>query len=126
VVWRGNRILIDRRKPEGLLGGLWEFPGGKRRENESLERCLTREIREELDIRVKVVRPLMSIPHAYTHFRITLHVYECRYVSGVPRAIGCAEWRWVRPRELDDYAFPAANRKVIAALRAIRKICSAI
>ena len=86
VVRRGNRMLIDRRKPEGLLGGLWEFPGGKRKENESLERCLTREIREELGIRVKVVRPLMSVPHAYTHFRITLHVYECRYVSGRPRA----------------------------------------
>jgi len=120
VVWRGNRILIDRRKPEGLLGGLWEFPGGKRKKNESLERCLMREIREELGIRVKVVRPLMSIPHAYTHFRITLNVYECRYVSGRPRAIGCAEWRWVRPDELDHYAFPSANRKVITALESAR------
>jgi A/G-specific adenine glycosylase len=117
VIRRGTRLLIDRRKPEGLLGGLWEFPGGKRKENESLERCLTREIREELGIRVKVIRPLISVPHAYTHFRITLHVYECRYVSGVPRALGCAEWRWVRPDELDHYAFPSANRKVIAALR---------
>ncbi|MGO8703946.1 MAG: A/G-specific adenine glycosylase [Candidatus Brocadiia bacterium] len=117
VVRRGKLILIDRRKPEGLLGGLWEFPGGKRKENESLERCLTREIREELGIRVKIVRPLISVPHAYTHFRITLHVYECRYLSGVPRALGCAEWRWVRPDELDHYAFPSANRKVIAELR---------
>jgi len=117
VIRRGKRLLIDRRKPEGLLGGLWEFPGGKRKEDESLERCLMREIREELGIRVKVVRPLMSVPHAYTHFRITLHVYECRYVSGVPRALGCAEWRWVRPEELDRYAFPSANRKVIAVLR---------
>jgi A/G-specific adenine glycosylase len=127
VIRRGKRLLIDRRKPEGLLGGLWEFPGGKRKENESLERCLTREVREELGIRVKVVRPLMSIPHAYTHFRITLHVYECRYVSacpehsrrGRPRAIGCAEWRWVRPDELDRYAFPSANRKVIVALQSV-------
>jgi A/G-specific adenine glycosylase len=121
VIRRGNRLLIDRRKPEGLLGGLWEFPGGKRKEAESLERCLTREIREELGIRVKVVGPLMSVPHAYTHFRITLHVYECRYASGRPRAIGCAEWRWVRPDELDHYAFPRANRKVIAALRLVRR-----
>jgi A/G-specific adenine glycosylase len=127
IIRRGKRLLIDRRKPEGLLGGLWEFPGGKRQENESLERCLTREIREELGIRVKIIRPLMSVPHAYTHFRITLHAYECRlaspersrtgrYVSRFPRAIGCAEWRWVRPDELDCYAFPSANRKVIAEL----------
>ena len=119
VIRRGTRLLIDRRKPEGLLGGLWEFPGGKRKENESLERCLTREVREELGIRVKVLRPLMSVPHAYTHFRITLHVYECRYVSGSPRAIGCAEWRWVRSEELDDYAFPSANRKIIATMQSI-------
>ncbi len=119
VIRRGKRLLIDRRKPEGLLGGLWEFPGGKRKETESLKACLTREIREELGIRVKIVRPLISVPHAYTHFRITLHVYECCYVSGRPRAIGCAEWRWVRPDELDRYAFPSANRKVIAALMTI-------
>ena len=122
VIRRGKRLLIDRRKSEGLLGGLWEFPGGKRRENESLERCLTREIREELGIRVEVLHPLMSVPHAYTHFRITLHVYECRHVSGRPRAIGCAEWRWVRPDELDYYAFPSANRKVIAALESACKL----
>jgi A/G-specific adenine glycosylase len=117
IIRRGERLLIDRRKPEGLLGGLWEFPGGKRRENESLELCLRREAREELGIRVKVIRPLMSVRHAYTHFRITLHVYECRYLSGRPRAIGCAAWRWVRPGELGRYAFPSANRKVIAALQ---------
>ena len=69
-----------------------------------------REVREELGIRVKVVRPLMSVPHAYTHFRITLHVYECRYLSGKPRAIGCAEWRWVKTDELDQFAFPSACR----------------
>ena len=117
VIRRGKRLLIDRRKPEGLLGGLWEFPGGKRKQNESFERCLGREIREELGIRVKVVRPLISVRHAYTHFRITLHVYECRHVSGRPRALGCAEWRWVKLNELERYAFPSANRKVIAALR---------
>jgi len=120
VVWRGGRLLIDRRKPDGLLGGLWEFPGGKREEDESLEQCLAREVHEELGIRVKALRPLMTVRHAYTRFRVTLHAYECRYLSGRPRAIACAEWRWVKPDELDDYAFPAANRKIIAALRALR------
>jgi A/G-specific adenine glycosylase len=117
VIRRGGRLLIDRRKPEGLLGGLWEFPGGKRKGNETLERCIAREVREELGVSVKVLHPLVSVGHAYTHFRITLHVYECRYLCGRPRAIGCADWRWVRPNELDGYAFPAANRKVITALQ---------
>jgi A/G-specific adenine glycosylase len=117
IVRRGGRLLIDRRKPEGLLGGLWEFPGGKREEGESLEQCLAREILEELGVRVKVLRPLTTVRHAYTHFRVTLHAYECRHLSGRPRAIRCAEWRWVKPEELDDYAFPSANRKIIAAIR---------
>ncbi len=117
VVWKRNRILIDQRKPEGLLGGLWEFPGGKPRANESLERCVVREVREELGVRVKVRRLLTTVKHAYTHFRITLHAFECDHVSGRPRPIGCADFKWIRLDELDQYAFPKANHKVIAALR---------
>lgn len=118
IVWKGNRILIDRRKPEGLLGGLWEFPGGRRRRGETLEQCVVREIREELGVKVKVRRSLVTVKHAYTHFRITLHAFECDYVSGRPKAIGCAGWTWVELDKLDDYAFPTANRKVTAVLRA--------
>jgi A/G-specific adenine glycosylase len=58
------------------------------------------------------------VEHAYSHFRITLHSFACRYVSGKPRTLGCAGWKWVRLDELDQYAFPAANLKIIAALRA--------
>jgi len=117
VIWKGDRILIDQRKSEGLLGGLWEFPGGKRRSAESLKACLMREVKEELGIRIEVVRPFITVKHAYTHFRITLHCFECRFVSGRPRALRCAAWKWVRRKELDRYAFPAANHKVIEALR---------
>jgi A/G-specific adenine glycosylase len=118
IIWRGGRVLIDQRKPEGLLGGLWEFPGGKRQAGEMLEAALVREVREELGIRIAVLRPLLAVRHAYTHFRITLHAFECRYVSGQPRALGCAAWKWVKPGELDRYAFPKANHAIIAALRA--------
>jgi A/G-specific adenine glycosylase len=125
IIWKGNRILIDQRKPEGLLGGLWEFPGGKRRANESLRAALIREVREELGIRVKVLRPLIKVKHAYSHFRITLHAFECQYVSGRPRALGCADWKWVRLCDLRRLrscaspllSFPAANHKIIAVLK---------
>jgi len=117
IIWRNGRILIDQRKPEGLLGGLWEFPGGKRRPDESLEACVVREVREDLGVKVKVRRPMVTVKHAYTHFRITLHAFECGYVSGRPKPIGCAAWKWITPGELDQYAFPRANLKVIAALR---------
>jgi A/G-specific adenine glycosylase len=115
VIWRGKRVLIDQRRPEGLLGGLWEFPGGKRRPRESLKACLVREVREELGVEVEVLRPLITVKHAYSHFRITLHVFECRYVSGKPRPSGGVRWKWVALGELDNYPFPSAQRKIIAA-----------
>jgi A/G-specific adenine glycosylase len=118
VIWRGEQMLIAQRPPRGLLGGLWEFPGGKREAGESLEECLRREIREELGIAVQVGTLLASVGHAYTHFRITLHVFHCQYLSGEPQCTACTGWRWVTPPELERYAFPAANRKIIRILQA--------
>lgn len=117
VIWRGAQILIARRPPTGLLGGLWEFPGGKREPAESLEECLVREVREELGIDIEVDQLLSTVRHAYTHFRITLHAFHCRYISGEPQAIGCTAWKWVTPQQLDQYAFPAANRAIIESLQ---------
>ncbi len=99
-----------------MLGGLWEFPGGKRKENESLADCLAREIREELGLEIEVGEPLVTIQHAYTHFRITLHAFHCRLLSGKPEAIQVADWRWVTLDDLDDFPFPATDRKIIQAL----------
>jgi A/G-specific adenine glycosylase len=119
VVWRDGLVLIAQRFPKGLLGGLWEFPGGKREPGESLEETVVREIREELGIAIQVGRRLATVQHAYTHFRITLHAFHCHYLSGEPRSLDCAAWRWVRPQALDAYAFPAANRTIIAALQSL-------
>jgi A/G-specific adenine glycosylase len=112
-----QQILIDRRKAEGLLGGLWEFPGGKIEPEETVEDCIKREIKEELDIDIEVGEHLISINHAYTHFRITLHVHYCRHLSGEPQTLECDEIRWVTLDEIDQYPFPKANTKIIAALR---------
>jgi len=116
IIWKNGRVLIDRRKPDGLLGGLWEFPGGRREAGESLPDAVVREVREELGVRVRVLHPLTTVRHAYSHFRITLHAFECSYVSGRPRALGCAAWRWVPVDELHQYAFPRANHNILAIL----------
>ncbi len=117
VIYRDGRILIDQRKPDGLLGGLWEFPGGKKRRGETLEAALRREVREELALTVRVGRPLALVDHTYSHFRVRIHAFECTYVSGTPHCIGCADFKWVRPVDLGRYAFPAANKKIIEILR---------
>jgi A/G-specific adenine glycosylase len=116
VVWKGKKLLISQRPLKGLLGGLWEFPGGKKRSSESLQKCVQREIQEELGIHVQVGSKIAAVDHAYSHFKITLHVYHCRYVSGTPQTIGCRAWRWVHPHQLKNYAFPAANQPIITRL----------
>lgn len=112
-----GRLLIAQRPVDGMLGGLWEFPGGKREDGESLEACLRREVQEELEIQIKVGDPLTEVKHAYTHFKITLYAFTCEYIGGDPQAIGCDAWAWATLDELDDYAFPVTDQKIIAALR---------
>lgn len=116
VIRRNGRVLIAQRPHDGMLGGLWEFPGGKRETGESLEECLRREIREELRLEIEVGEPVAVVNHAYTHFRITLHAFECRVRSGMARAIGVADFKWVRMSELDRYAFASTDRRIIQAL----------
>jgi A/G-specific adenine glycosylase len=118
VIWNDDgQFLIAQRLPEGLLGGLWEFPGGKREPDETLEECLQRELAEELAIKVAVGAPLTVIQHAYTHFRITMHAFHCRLVSGRPHALGCADWNWITLDDVERFAFSAADHKIITALR---------
>jgi A/G-specific adenine glycosylase len=118
VIWRGDYVLIAQRPLDGLLGGLWEFPGGKQEPGETLPECLERELREELDIEVSVGERVAVVRHAFTHFRITVYAFECQYRSlGEPRSIGVNDWRWVTLAELDNYAIPVVDRKIISVVR---------
>ncbi len=118
VIWNEDgQILIDKRPAKGLLGGLWEFPGGKIEADETVEACIVREIQEELAIEVEVGEHLITLEHAYTHFKVTLNVYHCRYLRGEPQAIECDEFRWVTLDEIEQFPFPKANEKIIAALK---------
>ena len=123
VIWQGeigaSPLLIAQRPQEGMLGGLWEFPGGKLEATDAdLAACLRREIQEELGIEIQVGAPVATVQHAYTHFRITLHAFHAQHIGGEPQALGCAAWRWIMLDEVDTYPFPVTDRKIIAALRA--------
>lgn len=117
VISHNGRFLIAQRPPEGMLGGLWEFPGGKQKEGESLAECLQREIREELGLEIAVGRPITIVKHSYTHFKITLHAFHCRLVSGQPQKLGVADWRWASLAELANFAFPRTDQQIIHALK---------
>jgi len=113
VVYKNNKMLITRRKPEGLLGGLWEFPGGKVGENESPETACIREIEEEVNLRVEIDTYVTRVKHAYTHFKILMDVFSCRHVSGKVKLNGPVDFRWITPHEIDRFPFPKANHKFI-------------
>ena len=116
IVWRGEDVLIARRPRDGLLGGLWEFPGGKRSSDESIEEACVREVREETGLDVACGEHFMSIDHAYTHFRITLHLIHCTVMGGELEPRGCEAPQFVSVDALERFPFPRANRKAIDAL----------
>jgi A/G-specific adenine glycosylase len=113
VIHKQGRVLIAQRPVHGLLGGLWEFPGGKLQPGEDLASCLQREILEELGVQVFVGGWLGEYRHAYTHFRVTLHAFECTLANGSqPQPREHAALKWVAPTELADYPMGKIDRKI--------------
>jgi A/G-specific adenine glycosylase len=118
VIWNEQgQILIDKRQESGLMAGLWEFPGGKIEERETITECIKREIKEELDLEIEVKEHLITINHVYPEFSLTLVVHQCRYLEGEPKPLECSEIRWVSVAELEQFIFPAANIKIIETLK---------
>lgn len=113
VIEKNGRYLITRRPPEGLLGGLWEFPGGKIKAGEGPADACVREVLEETGLRVDVISRIAVVRHAYTHFKIRMSVFRCRYRSGRVRLSGPVDHRWIRLSEIAAYPFPKANHKFI-------------
>lgn len=116
VIWNGDRFLIHRRPENGLLGGLWEFPGGKVRRGESLKKALVREIKEETRLQVTVQKPVGIIDHAYSHFSITLHVFHTSLMGGQEEKSTPDDCKWIAPGDLEKFPFPTANHKIFSIL----------
>jgi A/G-specific adenine glycosylase len=113
VIRRGEQVLITQRPSAGLLGGLWEFPGGKIQPGEDLAACLRREIREELGVEIEVGGWLGIFRHGYTHFRVTLHAYSCLLTNGQqPQPLKADALRWVSPHELPNYPMGKIDRQI--------------
>lgn len=107
-----RQILVAQRRPEDMLGGLWEFPGGKRKEGESLEAALRRELQEEMGITLEVGAQIEVVRHAYTHFRITLYAYQCRLIAGEPQCIECADFKWATLEDLRALPMAVTDRRI--------------
>jgi mutator protein MutT len=116
LVFRNGLLLITQRRPEDHLGGLWEFPGGKRLPQESFEACLRRELMEELGIEVEVQELLDAVTHQYPEKLVHLKFFRCGWVKKEPQTHGCHDFAWVGKNQLANYAFPAADQKVLQKL----------
>jgi A/G-specific adenine glycosylase len=116
ILKRNGKIYIQQRPKKGLMGGLWEFPGGKLEKGESPEDCLKREILEELGVQITIKQKVLTIKHSYTQFRVTLNVFTCELNRGKIRATCCEQWKWVSLENIDQYPFPAANVKILKYL----------
>ena len=117
LVFREGKLLITQRHADAHLGGLWEFPGGKREPDETFEACLIRELREELGIEVAVGELVESLTHAYPEKTVHLKFYRCCWKQHEPQPLGCPAFKWVSAAELKDYAFPAADARLLEKLR---------
>jgi len=118
LVFHDGKILITQRHAKSHLGGLWEFPGGKREPDETSEQCLVRELREELGIEVEVGALFEEITHTYPEKTVRLKFFVCKWISGTPRTLDCAAFQWVGKTDLADFDFPAADARLLEKLRA--------
>ena len=111
-----GELLIDQRLDESNMGGMWEFPGGKKESSESIEDTILREVQEELAIDVKIGEKLLSFTHLFSNKKFYFTVHICRWVSGDPKPLASQRVLWISPKELCDFPFPAANKKIIDQL----------
>jgi len=117
LIFHGGKLLITQRRAGAHLGGLWEFPGGKREAGETFEQCLVREISEELGMRISVGELFAEVAHDYPEKSVRLKFFICRILSGEPQPLGCAGFRWVKKSKLTRFDFPAADAQLQEKLK---------
>lgn len=118
ILEKNGKVLIAKRRDNQMLGGLWEFPGGKVENGESYEECLIREFSEEVDLSISILSKICEVDHAFTHFTITIHAYLCSCIDGKPKPLSGSELKWVFPEKLSDFPFPKANKIIIEKYQA--------
>lgn len=112
-----GEILICKRAPGSSLGGLWEFPGGKREPGESFEQCVTRECHEELEINLEALKEFTKFDYQYPDTHIKFVFFKARISSGAIRKNVHNDVKWVSKSEIENYPFCPADKEIVNRLR---------
>ena len=116
LVFKDKKFLITQRKDDDSFGGYWELPGGKKEPTESLEECVIRELKEELDIEVEIRHFFRILTYHYPQRSVRLNIFFCSHKGGEPKTIECQALAWVDPKDLPSYKFPDADQTLIHEL----------
>ncbi len=114
LVNEDDEILLSQRPPKKHLSGLWEFPGGEIVSSETPIEALRRQIKEKWDIDINIKKKVGYVKHAYSHFKITLTLYQCQ-TQGSVKSVE-KRYRWITPIEVNNYPFPKSNHKLFKLL----------
>lgn len=119
VVNRARKVLVAKRHKSQHQGGLWEFPGGKVADGETVPDALNRELQEEVNISVRECSNLMKISHDYGDKHVLLDVMLVNVFSGNAEGLEGQPVMWVTADEMAAMEFPAANREIVEAVRSL-------
>ena len=118
VVRKAGRVLLGQRSTDELLGGLWAFPAGECGPGAELDECLQHALGQDWGLEVTVGSQVRTLRHGFTHFKLTLYVFECRWRAGRLKR-GTSPRRWVRPAELDAYPMGKTDRQIADGLKEV-------
>jgi 8-oxo-dGTP diphosphatase len=116
VIARDARYLVTQRRPTAVLPLLWEFPGGKVEANETDLDALKREVRHRVGVDIEPGELISTVAHAYEHYTVELHLYDCRIERGEPEAVNVHQFRWVESADFDRLPFTPADEASMTKL----------
>ena len=116
VIAQDGLYLVTQRRPTAVLPLLWEFPGGKVEAGETDLEALKRELLHRVGVEIEPGAQISSVSHAYEHYMVELHLYDCRITRGEPKATNVHQFRWVESEDFDRLPFTPADEASMSKL----------